>query len=53
MMPYGLRFDEVRAESSSSEQTVSGCKVKVNYIASTKQEKKLREEAIAKIVLGQ
>ena len=46
-------LDEVRAENSSSEKTVSGYKVKVNYIASTKQEQKLREEAIAKIILGQ
>ena len=52
--PEGLIafLDDIRAKSSSKEETIAGYKVKVNYIPSTKTEQKIRDESIARVLLG-
>ena len=45
-------LDKIKADSSSTESTVSGYKVKVSYITSSEIETKIREESLAKVILG-
>jgi hypothetical protein len=45
-------LDDIRAKSSSKEETIAGYKVKVNYIPSTKTEQKIRDESIARVLLN-
>ena len=45
-------LDKIKADSSSTQSTVSGYKVKVSYITSSEIETKIREESLAKVILG-
>ncbi|SMN17148.1 VirD-like protein [uncultured Candidatus Thioglobus sp.] len=45
-------LDKIKADSSSTESTVSGYKVKVSYVTSSEIETKIREESLARVVLG-
>ena len=45
-------LDKLKAKSAETEQNVSGYKVKVSYNTLDSREVKLREEAIARVVLG-
>jgi hypothetical protein len=43
-------LDKIKADSLSTESTVSGYKVKVSYMASSEIEIKIREESLAKVI---
>ncbi|NYT27853.1 MAG: hypothetical protein H0A76_08135 [Candidatus Thiodubiliella endoseptemdiera] len=45
-------LDTIKANSASTESTVSGYKVKVSYVTSSEIETKIREESLARVVLG-
>jgi hypothetical protein len=45
-------LDKIKADSLSTESTVSGYKVKVSYMASSEIEIKIREESLAKVIFG-
>ena len=45
-------LDKIKADSSSTESTVSDYKVKVSYVTSSEIETKIREESLARVVLG-
>ena len=45
-------LDKIKANSASTESTVSGYKVKVSYVTSSEIETKIREESLARVVLG-
>ena len=45
-------LDKVKAGAASTESTVSGYKVKVSFTTSDEVETKIREESLAKLVLG-
>lgn len=44
-------LDTIKANSASTESTVSGYKVKVSYVTSSEIETKIREESLARVVL--
>ena len=44
-------LDKVKAKAASTESTVSGYKVKVSFTPSGEVETKIREEALAKLIL--
>ncbi|CAC9542583.1 hypothetical protein [uncultured Gammaproteobacteria bacterium] len=45
-------MDKIKADSLSTESTVSGYKFKVSYMASSEIEIKIREESLAKVIFG-
>ncbi len=45
-------LDKIKADSSSTQSTISGYKVKVSYVTSSEIETKIREESLARVVLG-
>ncbi|CAC9611372.1 hypothetical protein [uncultured Gammaproteobacteria bacterium] len=45
-------MDKIKADSLSTESTVSGYKVKVSYMASSEVETKIREESLAKVIFS-
>ena len=45
-------LDSLKAKSAESEQNISGYKVKTSFVSSNAKEAEIREEALAKVLLG-